>query len=63
MNAPFKRLTTVIQDHAKEQGLDAIGLDEMTSHNLAGFFGMLFEIEQRIKSETLKTTEKTHENQ
>ncbi len=67
MNAPVKRLTTVIQGHAHTKGLDTAALGEMASHNLAGFFGVLFEIEQRLKSESpktpVKTPEKAHENQ
>lgn len=66
MNTPVKRLTTVIKNHAKGQGLETDALDEMAGHNLAGFFGVLFEIEQRLQSESpktpVKTQEKAHEN-
>lgn len=62
MNTPVKHLTTAIQSHAKSQGLDTDALDEMASHNLAGFFGVLFDIEQRLKSESPKTLEKAYEN-
>lgn len=62
MNLPTKRLTTAIQSHAHTKGLAAEALDEVSSHSLAGFFGVLFEIEQRLKSENSKAMEKGHEN-
>ena len=52
MNTPVKRITATLKSHA---GLsseeEAAALDDMASHNFAGFFGMLFEIDQRIQSE------------
>jgi hypothetical protein len=62
MNAPVKRLTTAIQSHAHTRGLDTEAFDEMASRNLAGLFGLLFEIDQRIKSESPKTPVKALEN-
>ena len=55
MNTPVKRLTAAIQGHAHVKGVDIVALDEMASHNLAGFFGVLLEIEKRTTSEKLKS--------
>lgn len=64
MNTPVKRITIALQNHAVSPGADqAAALDDMASHNLAGFFGTLFEIDQRLQAENRQPKEPPHENQ
>jgi hypothetical protein len=63
MKTPTKRITAALQDHALSNGADQAALDDMASHNLAGFFGVLFEIDQRLQAESRQPKEPSHENQ
>ncbi|MFA5593264.1 MAG: hypothetical protein WC989_08125 [Micavibrio sp.] len=64
MNTPVKRITTALQNHVAPSGADqGIVLNDMASHNLAGFFGTLFEIDQRLQAESRQPKEPPHENQ
>ncbi|MCB9976926.1 MAG: hypothetical protein H6858_04925 [Rhodospirillales bacterium] len=64
MNTPVKRITASLQNHAVSPGADqATTLDDMASHNLAGFFGTLFEIDQRLQAESRQPKNSPHENQ
>ena len=64
MNTPVKRITAALKKHAGSPSADqGAALDDMASHNLAGFFGMLFEIDQRLQAESRQPKEPPHENQ
>lgn len=64
MNTPVKRITAALKNHAGLPGADqGAALDDMASHNLAGFFGTLFEIDQRLEAESRQPKEGPHENQ
>jgi hypothetical protein len=64
MNTPVKRITAALKNHTGSPGADqGTALDDMASHNLAGFFGTLFEIDQRLQDESRQPKEGPHENQ
>lgn len=64
MNTPVKRITIALQNHAASYGVEqAVATGDMASHNLAGFFGMLFEIDQRLQSESHQSKDPPHEDQ
>jgi hypothetical protein len=64
MNTPVKRITAALKNHVGLPGADQEAvLDDMASHNLAGFLGMLFEIDQRLQAESRHPKEGLHENQ
>lgn len=64
MNTPVKRITIALQNHAASYGVEqSVATDEMASHNLAGFFGTLFEIDQRLQAESRQPKGPSYENQ
>ncbi|MBN8521458.1 MAG: hypothetical protein J0L77_06135 [Alphaproteobacteria bacterium] len=64
MNTPVKSITAALKNHAGSHGADqGAALDDMASHNLAGFLGTLFEIDQRLQAESHQLKEHPHENQ
>ncbi len=64
MNTPVKRITAALQNHAASSRVDqGVALDDMASHNLAGFFGTLFEIDQRLQAESRQPKDPSYENQ
>ena len=64
MNTPVKRITAALKNHAGSSGADqGAALDDMASHKLAGFFGTLFEIDQRLQAESRQSKDPPHENQ
>jgi hypothetical protein len=64
MNTPVKRITAALKTHVGSPGANqAAALDDMASHNLAGFFGALFEIDQRLQSESRQPKKSPHEYQ
>jgi len=62
MNTPAKRITAALKTHAGSSCADAVALDDMASHTLAGFFGALFEIDQRLQAESRQPKDSPHEN-
>jgi hypothetical protein len=64
MTSPAKRITAALKNHAGSSCADqTAALDDMASHNLLGFFGTLFEIDQRLQAESRQPKEQQHENQ
>jgi len=63
MKTPTKRITAALKAHAEPSGADQVAaLDDMASHNLAGFFGTLLEIDQRLQAKHRQPKEHPHEN-
>lgn len=63
VRSQVKRITAALQNYAQQSDVDQAALpDDMASHTLAGFFSALFEIDQRLQTESRQPKE-PHENQ